>query len=680
MSTQAEASVSNDTVVKEINQDAKAPENTSAEAQLTIPSMQSATQLGSSVADPAAASIALARPPVSIASSTAATRSMRHIIPAVPIVPALPPSPTATRRPHRDSSVSIASHPAAISTAAEDSSVRRESMASNSSSTPATSAEAQEPPKIDSLPVAPKSWADLVRSKGGKTDSNATINRNSSANSLAAPRNEALSDVLTTMTTVVEPPKTKIAFLKPRGLINTGNMCYMNSILQVLIFCIPFYDFLDIVSQRAKHSFKSDTPLMDAMIMFMKEYSIIDSANSPEKLQKRLKPEDYEQYGDPFVPEYVYNVIRQLPRFRDMRRGHQQDAQEFLGFLLEELHEECALAMRSGSSVNSGTTTPTGSISNLSEIPDTESGWMEVGHKQKAAITRSSGAVLTESPVTKIFGGKLRSELKVAGNKNSVTLEPFEALQLDVGAPQVTNVIEALKNMTKPESMQGDFNSPRGPKASATKQVYIESLPPILILHLKRFQYDNTTKKTEKIWREVGYPLDLEIPKEMFPQQARNKMAVQGSFPRYKLIAVIYHHGKIASGGHYTADVRRQEAKEWIRIDDTLIRRVRNEDIAKAGSEQHPKALAAALEKQNQHKMSNGNMFDQIDAEEDEEEDDNDQAWSQVNGHSRNRSTMSAVVNGSATPGKEKSGPQTPSYKSSIKDNKIAYLLFYQRV
>lgn len=36
-------------------------------------------------------------------------------------------------------------------------------------------------------------------------------------------------------------------------------------ILQVLVFCVPFYDFLDQVGKRAVHSFKSETPLVDAM-------------------------------------------------------------------------------------------------------------------------------------------------------------------------------------------------------------------------------------------------------------------------------------------------------------------------------------------------------------------------------------------------------------------------------
>lgn len=51
----------------------------------------------------------------------------------------------------------------------------------------------------------------------------------------------------------------------------------------------------------------------------MREFRVIDAAPSEEQLRLRLKPNEAEEYGDAFVPEFVYEVIRQLPRFRDMR-------------------------------------------------------------------------------------------------------------------------------------------------------------------------------------------------------------------------------------------------------------------------------------------------------------------------------------------------------------------------
>lgn len=51
----------------------------------------------------------------------------------------------------------------------------------------------------------------------------------------------------------------------------------------------------------------------------MREFPVIDSAVSVEKLRLRLKDAELEQYGEAFIPEFVYEVIRRLPRFASMR-------------------------------------------------------------------------------------------------------------------------------------------------------------------------------------------------------------------------------------------------------------------------------------------------------------------------------------------------------------------------
>ena len=53
----------------------------------------------------------------------------------------------------------------------------------------------------------------------------------------------------------------------------------------------------------------------------MREFPVIDSAVSVDQLRMRLKDNELEQYGDAFIPEYVYDVIRRLPRFSSMRVG-----------------------------------------------------------------------------------------------------------------------------------------------------------------------------------------------------------------------------------------------------------------------------------------------------------------------------------------------------------------------
>lgn len=264
-----------------------------------------------------------------------------------------------------------------------------------------------------------------------------------------------------------------------------------------------------------------------------------------------------------------------------------------------------------------------------------ESGWLEVGHKQRIVTTRTTE--ISESPITKIFGGLLRSEFKVPGLKPSITLEPYTPLQLDIQALEVRSVTDALKHLTVAERITGDFNSLKGPNVTATKQVFIETLPPVLILHLKRFQYDNAGG-TQKIWKRIGYPLQLEIPLEAMSQ---NKRA--GSLAKYRLIGVVYHHGKSASGGHYTVDVQRQDAKSWIRLDDTVIKRVHSDEV----------------------KIDVKDLGGGVDGDAEEEGWVN--AWEEVNG---------GGSGGSGAGG----GGQRWGGGPGGRDGKVAYILFYQKL
>ncbi|KAL2850339.1 hypothetical protein BJY01DRAFT_132730 [Aspergillus pseudoustus] len=600
-------------------------------------------------------------PSSAVQSSSARPQSQpkgKSAVPVVPVVPVIPSPPTPRKNTIKDDANST--------TAATDTTNHTSSEAAAQRNKPAETK--QEGPV---KPAAPKSWADLVRNK---SLARAATSSSEVVNGAVRHRNQSVADVIQDLGEDVSQYNDKVAFLEPRGLVNTGNMCYMNSVLQILVSCVPFYQFLDHIGKRASHSVQSDFPMIDALIMFMKEFRIIDAAQDEDQLRMRLKPNELEEYGEAFIPEFVYHVIRQLPRFRDMRRGHQQDAQEFLGFLLEEMHEECARAAKDFANPSTPTSDADASASTNGEGAD---GWMEVGHKQKSAVTRSSGHIASESPITRIFGGKIRSEFRVPGNKASVTLEPYQPLQLDIGSPDVHDIVDALKGLTKPESIQGDFNSARGPNVTATKQVFIENLPPVLILHLKRFQYDSVTHGTQKIWKKIGYPLDLEIPREVFPPHRRSIMMAQGGLPKYRLIGVIYHHGKNASGGHYTVDVRRQEGREWIRLDDTMIRRIKSEEVAEAGGREDPKVLAAALE---QHKRDKDptNIYDHIE----NDQSDDERGWSQVNGSSGGHSSKKSIsaVNGTPTQSGASSGVRTPLGRYGTRDNKVAYLLFYQRI
>lgn len=107
---------------------------------------------------------------------------------------------------------------------AEAAPVEKPAESSAAENTPAAEAP-QSPPKAPQ----PKSWADLVRTKEAKTASAVKANGVVAPNGVqSVPKSASLAEALRQHTVTNE----HLSFLEPRGLVNTGNMCYMNSVSQ----------------------------------------------------------------------------------------------------------------------------------------------------------------------------------------------------------------------------------------------------------------------------------------------------------------------------------------------------------------------------------------------------------------------------------------------------------------
>lgn len=224
---------------------------------------------------------------ISPASTNATKASSRIAAPALPILPAVPRPSSKDVKPLTSEGGEEAKSEATHGDEAKVNGVQPEQPEPESSPAAAPAA----------APQKPKSWASLLSTPASRLAAGAPGSAESSANSAAGthaapadlqngaggmfPRTaNSLSEALRAYR--VGATKT-ISHIEPRGLTNGGNMCYMNSVsgaslasmvqygpnhvqvLQVLIFCAPFYDFLDHVSKKAIHSFKSETPLLDAM-------------------------------------------------------------------------------------------------------------------------------------------------------------------------------------------------------------------------------------------------------------------------------------------------------------------------------------------------------------------------------------------------------------------------------
>jgi len=270
--------------------------------------------------------------------------------------------------------------------------------------------------------------------------------------------------------------------------------------------------------------------------------------------------------------------MKETKRFENMRGGQQEDAEEFLGFFLDTLEEEL-LSISNSLAPAASAKVPGGSAAEKGASNDDI--WLEVGKKNKAIATRSIKSA--NSPITRIFGGKFRSTLKVPGQIGSALLEDWRSIQLDIQRDQVTSVEDALRFISHPQPVQVSSVTKGGAAVDAHQQVFIETLPPILVLHLKRFLYDTTAKGVVKIGKQISFGAELEIPSDALSPSKRSVHPI-----KYKLFAVVYHHGQSATGGHYTldvlhpnrnADLSAKPREGWIRIDDELVSDLRIGDV-----------------------------------------------------------------------------------------------------
>lgn len=162
------------------------------------------------------------------------TRPQSQSKPSKPAVPVVPVVPVVPRQPAKDDSSRPNEQPKSDAAPAN-----APAEAAEDTTTTATGVETAKP----SSPArsAPKSWADLVRSKASAKAAGAPSSTSTEANGLMAQQRKSLADVLTNLGPDVSHYGDKVAFLEPRGLVNTGNMCYMNSVCYLFFSPIFYY-------------------------------------------------------------------------------------------------------------------------------------------------------------------------------------------------------------------------------------------------------------------------------------------------------------------------------------------------------------------------------------------------------------------------------------------------------
>lgn len=338
-----------------------------------------------------------------------------------------------------------------------------------------------------------------------------------------------------------------------RGLTNTGNICYMNAVLQVLAHLAPVGAIFKYIEDQAVALARA--PLVEALIAFLHEFR-----------RPTVPP------GRAMLPEGVYAALSKQAQFAHLQWGQQEDAEEFLGHLLDGLHEEFVQLVKALGAAQALDAAVAATLALRPQLERlllaffdlSDPGWAE------ATPRRSTKRVVMVEPlpVTRLFGGSFRSVVS-RGREQSITVDPFRVVLLDVLLETVGSVEDALEHMSEQEHIS--FRGSDG-DLGARKQTVFDALPQILVLQLKRFSYHGDDPRVEKLTKDIAYSQTLEMPLQCVLTSAT-----------YTLSGVVYHHGRTAQGGHYTCDVRTSSG--WMRIDDTSVAEIEAEQVTTAPEE-----------------------------------------------------------------------------------------------
>lgn len=332
---------------------------------------------------------------------------------------------------------------------------------------------------------------------------------------------------------IARPSAAKIRNLNPTfgglgasltGLRNMGNTCYMNSILQCLCNTPAMAEYfnnnyyLEDINRYNILGHKGEVA---------EEFGVIMKALWAG-LYKCISPRDFKVT---------------IGKINDQFAGYdQQDSQELLLFLMDGLHEDLNKA------------------DNRKRYKEEENDHLD--DQTAADLAWSKHKLLNESIIVALFQGQFKSTVQcLTCHRKSRTFETFMYLSLPLASTSKCSLQDCLRLFSKEEKLT-DNNKVfcRHCKAhrDSTKKLEVWKVPPILLVHLKRFSYEGRWK--QKLQTSVDFPLDsLDL--------AQYVIGPKQNLKKYSLYGVSNHYGGL-DGGHYTAYCKNVHKQRWYKFDD----------------------------------------------------------------------------------------------------------------
>ena len=374
------------------------------------------------------------------------------------------------------------------------------------------------------------------------------------------------------------------------GIINIGNTCYMNSVLQ----CLSATDILNYYFRSI--SFKDE--LREGV---KRTASKKDKNNEIEKKKLRMKFKEsitYRLYqliailwqdNESLKPDkFKRSVDLHCSKFRGFS---EHDAQEFLIYILDRMHEEIKTDIAiTDYKFNQQITEYINIMDRLKKSIEETSDDSPIKSElqEQYMILKKENQIIdvyvngikyytkflknNHSIISDLFLGLYLNEIVCVNCNNiSYSYDPFNVLTLEVSDVKLnlfTSLQECFSNFLKVENVEYTCDCCKE-KTISKKTLHIFYLPEKLVIHFKRFKYING--RNSKLNNSINFPLENLYINSIADINSSEKNP-------YELYGVVHHSGT-SNGGHYVASTKNPINNAWYNFNDSSVSKIKDKDV-----------------------------------------------------------------------------------------------------
>jgi ubiquitin carboxyl-terminal hydrolase 8 len=313
------------------------------------------------------------------------------------------------------------------------------------------------------------------------------------------------------------------------GLVNLGNTCFLNSVIQSLRYCTDFtnYFLTNTYQSHIKIERKTSSIVEETADVFKGMW------NGDVRANASMAPRGFVASAS--------HISSESPTYSELFAGGQSDSSEALCFVLDSIHEGIARSVKMDVIGSAKTQNDQYQIKALQA-------WSEFYAKGYSPV------------VENFFGQQMTATICNNCQNKNTRFEPWMMLKASVDNTKNNQSLSECIDKAFDKEILDDYQCDNcNKRGQANLEHTISKLPPVLIISLKRFDNNNNKIRTK---------VDVDLNKTDMSKWVSFPAVTKHISSEYSVFAVIEHLGG-SRGGHYLSYTKHND--EWIAYDDNSI-------------------------------------------------------------------------------------------------------------